>query len=306
MKKILAVMLAAVMALSVTGCVQSTGTGNSVVEEKFETGVRTDGDDLVVNYEEDEMKASVRFIYTDGAVSDIQLVFITENDLAASSTYKDMTSGSSADEIAELYQDITLNGNKIICRMTDEIITNYSQVDYSKAELAEVLANQYNIKNYVEADKEETSAEEETTTEAEEEETTTEAKEEITTEAEEEEITTEADESEFKPSVVIDGDNVVCNFEQNGMINTLTYVFIDGNISEIIAVFRCEGEEIAEASYEMMTGSAKESFEEYYKNFELDGCNIKAEFQDEIVEMYQGVDQETIADLLRTQYCSED
>ena len=71
MRKILALMLAAVMAVSMTGCVQSQG-GNSVVEEKFETGVRTDGDNLVVNYEEDQMQATITFVYTDDAVSDIK------------------------------------------------------------------------------------------------------------------------------------------------------------------------------------------------------------------------------------------
>ena len=135
-----------------------------------------------------------------------------------------------------------------------------------------------------------------------EEETTTAADEEETTEAEEE-TSADADEEEFKPSVVIDGDNVVCTFEQNGMINVITYVFVDGNVSEINAVFQCKSEEIAAASYELMTDdSMKESIEEYYKELELDGCNVNAKFQDEIVELYAGTDQETIAELLAEQY----
>ena len=293
MRKILALMLAAVMAVSMTGCVQSQG-GNSVVEEKFETGVRTDGDNLVVNYEEDQMQATITFVYTDDAVSDIKLVFKTSTNAVASATYEDMTSGSSAAEIAELYQDITLDGNKIYCRMTDEIIASYSEIDFTKAELAEVLANQYSIENYVEDDA--------ATTAEGEEETTTAADEEETTEAEEE-TSADADEEEFKPSVVIDGDNVVCTFEQNGMINVITYVFVDGNVSEINAVFQCKSEEIAAASYELMTDdSMKESIEEYYKELELDGCNVNAKFQDEIVELYAGTDQETIAELLAEQY----
>ena len=306
MRKILALVLAAFTAISMTGCIQSgDGANNSIVEEKFETGVRTDGDDLVVNYEENGMQATIRFVYTNDIVSDIKLVFVTDSSSVASATYEDMTSGSSAEEIAELYQDITLDGNKISCRMTDEIIANYGDIDVSKAELAELLANQYGIENFVEADADEeaSSADEEATTTEAEEETTTEAEEATTTEAEEE----SSDAEEFKPSVVIDGENVVCTFEQNGMINVLTYVFVDGTISEINAVFQCESEEIAEASFEMMSeGSVKEQMDEYYKDMQLDGRNITAKFLDEIVEMYEGVTQEEIAELLREQYGVEE
>ena len=44
----------------------------------------------------------------------------------------------------------------------------------------------------------------------------------------------------------------------------------------------------------------------HYKDMQLDGRNITAKFLDEIVEMYEGVTQEEIAELLREQYGVEE
>lgn len=112
----------------------------------------------------------------------------------------------------------------------------------------------------------------------------------------------EGNESEELPSVVIEDGNVVVTFEEDGTINTITYVFVDDTVSEINVSFECESEDVASITYELMTGSMAETMSEYYKNFSLDGNIIYAQMTDEIVEMYSVADRETIAELMKEEY----
>lgn len=85
----------------------------------------------------------IEYIFKDGSVDEIKMTVKCPDNQIAAATIESMKSGELGVDINEVYSEIKLDGNNIVCEMTDEYVDGFAGI--SQEALADVLTSAGNV-----------------------------------------------------------------------------------------------------------------------------------------------------------------